>query len=144
MGEARMDGEQAAAGAERVHESAIRRRRKWSAGEKAKIVREAQRPGAMLQEVAQRHGLHPSLLTRWRAQGRVVKKAARGEARLLPVTVERRPRSESGLLRPDGMRDPASTSGCIDVEFAAGWRVHIQGVVDVHTLRALLQELARS
>ena len=140
-----MDGEQAAAGAERVHESAVRRRRKWSAGEKAKIVREAQRPGAMLQEVAQRHGLHPSLLTRWRAQGRVVKKkAARREARLLPVTVERRPRSESGLVRPDGMRDSASTSGCIDVEFAAGWRVHIQGVVDAHTLRTLLQELARS
>ena len=140
-----MDGEQAAAGAERVHESAIRRRRKWSVGEKAKIVREAQRPGAMLQEVAQRHGLHPSLLTRWRAQGRVVKKeAARGEARLLPVTVARRPRSESRLVKPDSMRDPASTSGCIDVEFSAGWRVHIQGMVDAHTLRTLLQELARS
>ena len=53
-GEAQMDGEQAGAGAERVHESAIRRRRKWSAGEKAKIVREAQQPAAMLQEVAQR------------------------------------------------------------------------------------------
>ena len=140
-----MDGEQAAAGAERVHESAIRRRRKWSAGEKAKIVREAQRPGAMLQEVAQRHGLHPSLLTRWRAQGPVVKKqAARREARLLPVTIERRPRSEPGLVQPDSMRDSATTSGCIDVEFAAGCRVHIQGVVDAHTLRTLLQELARS
>ena len=139
-----MYGEQAAAGAERVHESAIRRRRKWSAGEKAKIVREARRPGAMLQEVAQRHGLHPSLLTRWRAQGRVVKKkAARREARLLPVTVERRPRSEFGLVRPNVMRDPASTSGCIDVECSAGWRVHIQGVVDAPTLRTLLQELAR-
>lgn len=140
-----MDGEQAAGGAERVHESAIRRRRKWSAGEKAQIVREAQRPGAMLQEVAQRHGLHPSLLTRWRAQGRVVKKkGARREVRLWPVTIERQPRSESGLVRPDGMRDCASTSGCIDVEFAAGRRVHIQGVVDAHTLRTLLQELARS
>ncbi len=140
-----MDGERAAGGVEGVHESAIRRRRKWSAGEKAQIVREAQRPGAMLQEVAQRHGLHPSLLTRWRAQGRVVKKKApRREARLLPVTVERRPRSESGLVRPDGIRGPASTSGCIDVEFAAVWRVHLQGVADAHTLRTLLQELARS
>jgi transposase len=140
-----MDGEQAAAGVERVHESAIRRRRKWSVGEKAKIVREAQRPGAMLREVAQRHGLHPSLLTRWRAQGRVVKKkGARREARLLPVTVARRPRSESRLVKPDSMRDLASTSGCIDVEFSAGWRVHIQGMVDAHTLRTLLQELARS
>jgi transposase-like protein len=137
-----MDGEQVASGAERAHESAIRRRRKWSAGEKAKIVREAQRPEAMLQEVAQRHGLHPSLLTRWRAQGRVAKKkVVQREALLLPVTVERRPRSESELVRPSGVRDPSSTSGCIEVEFSAGWRVHIQGVVDVPTL---LQELARS
>jgi transposase len=140
-----MDGEQTTGGAERVHQSAVRRRRKWSAGEKAQIVREVQRPGAMLQEVARRHGLHPSLLTRWRAQYRVVeKKAARREVRLLPVRVERRPRSESGLVRPDGMREPASTSGSIDVEFAAGWRLHIQGVVDVQTLRTLLQELPRS
>lgn len=140
-----MDGEQTMGGAERVRQSAVRRRRKWSAGEKAKIVREAQRAGAMLQKVARRHGLHPSLLTRWRAEDRVVqKKAARREARLLPVRVEQRPRSESGLVRPDGMRDPASTSGCMDVEFTAGWRVHIQGVVDAHTLRTLLQELARS
>ena len=40
-----------------MHQSVLRRRREWSAGEKAKIVREVQRPGAMLQEVAQRHGL---------------------------------------------------------------------------------------
>jgi transposase len=140
-----MDGEQTMGGAERVHQSAVRRRRKWSAGEKAQIVQEAQRRGAMLQEVARRHGLHPSLLTRWRAQYRVVaQKAARREARLLSVGVEPRPRSESGVARPDGMREPASTSGCIDVEFTTGWRLHIQGVVDAQTLRTLLQELSRS
>ena len=108
------------------------------AGEKAKIVREAQRSGAMLHEVTQRHGLHPSPLTRRRAQGLVLnRKAGRREVRLVPVTVEQRPRSESELIRPDGMRDSASTSGCIDVEFAAGPAcAHARGSRCLHAAHA--------
>lgn len=128
-----------------VRESVTRRRRTWSAREKAQIVAEAQRPGAMLQEVAQRHGLHPSLLTRWRAQHRTVKKkAARREVRLLPVTVEPRTRPGFPLPRTDSKRESGTTLGTIEVEFSAGWRLHIQGMVDAPTLRTLLQELARS
>lgn len=77
-----MDGVQINGDVEPMRESVIRRRRKWSAQEKAQIVREAQRAGALLQEVARRHGLHPGLLTRWRAQyPAVAKKVTRREAR---------------------------------------------------------------
>ncbi len=76
-----MDGVQIDDDVEPVRESVIRRRRKWSVQEKAQIVGEALRSGAVLQEVAQRHGLHPSLLTRWRTQHQaVVKKVSRREA----------------------------------------------------------------
>jgi transposase len=139
------DGVQGITEVEPVRDSVARRRRRWSAREKAQIVEEAQRPGAMLQEVAQRHGLHPSLLTRWRAQYRTVrKKAARREVRLLPVTVEPRTRPGFRLPRTDSKRENAATLGTIEVEFSAGWRLHIQGMVDAATLRTLLQELARS
>ena len=139
-----MDGVQGITEAEPVRESAARRRRMWSDQEKAQIVGEAQRPGAMLQEVAQRHGLHPSLLTRWRAQYRAVrKKAARREVRLLPVTVEPRTRAAVQVARGDSRRG-TPTPGTIEVEFSAGRRLHIQGIVDTQTLRTLLQELARS
>jgi transposase len=139
-----MDGVQVMADAEPVRESVIRRRRKWSDREKAQIVQEAQRAGARLQEVARRHGLHPSLLTRWRAQHRTVrKKAVRREVRLLPVTVERQI-ARFQPARADNKHQDTSTSGTIEVEFSAGRRLHIQGIVDTQTLRTLLQELARS
>ena len=140
-----MEEVQTAAEAALVRESVSRRRRSWSDQEKAQIVQEAQRPGAMLQEVAQRHGLHPSLLTRWRAQYRAVrKKAARGEVPLLPVTVEPRARAGFQVARADSKGERTSTVGTIEVEFSAGRRMHIQGMVDPQTLRTLLQELSRS
>lgn len=139
-----MDGAAGRDEVEPVRESAIRRRRRWSDREKARIVREGQRPGAILQEIAQRHGLHPSLLTRWRAQHRtVVKKAALRQARLLPVRVEPQTRFTPGSSRVDDIRSSASKLGSIEVEFSAGRRVHIQGMVDAQTLRTLLQELSR-
>ena len=119
-------------------ESVIRRRRKWSDQEKARIVREVQRPGAGLQEIAQRYGLHPSLLTRWRAQHpTVVKKALSRKARLLPVRVEPQTRPSPRLSRVDDIHPNASKSGSIEIELSAGRRVHIQGMVDAQTLRAL-------
>jgi len=107
-------------------------------------VREVQRPGAILQEVAQRHGLHPSLLTRWRAQRRtMVKKAPLRQARLLSVQVQPQTRSTPRSSRVDELRSSASKLGSIEVEFSTGRRVHIQGMVDTQTLRTLLQELSR-
>ena len=139
-----MDGAAGTDEVEPVRESVIRRRRTWSDREKAQIVREAQRPGAILQEVAQRHGLHPSLLTRWRAQHRTAVKKATLRARLLPVRVEPQTQSSPRFSRGDDIRSSASKLGSIEVELSAGRRVHIQGMVDAQTLRTLLQELSRS
>ncbi len=138
-----MDGVQIDDEVEPVRESVIRRRRKWSVQEKAQIVREALRSGAVLQEVAQRHGLHPSLLTRWRTQHQaVVKKVSRREAHLLPVRVERaRPRAR--FAQPGHPSESSAKLGTIEVEFSAGRRLHIQGIVDAQILRAVLQELSR-
>jgi transposase-like protein len=140
-----MDGAAGRDEVEPVRESVIRRRRKWSDREKAQIVREVQRPGAILQELAQHHGLHPSLLIRWRAQHRTaVKKTPLRQARLLPVRVEPQTRSTPRSARVGDIRSSASELGSIEVEFSAGRRVHIQGMVDAQTLRTLLQELSRS
>lgn len=138
-----MDGVQADGNAEPVRESVMRRRRKWSAREKAQIVREAQRPGAVLQEVAEGHGLHPSLLTRWRAQHQTAAlKTTRREARLLPVKLERRAQWPARVARPGPLSESSTKLGTIEIEFSAGWRLHIQGIVDTQTLRAVLQELS--
>src|SRR3569833_181344 len=137
-----MDGSAGRDEVEPVRESVIQRRRKWPDREKAQIVREAQRPGAILQEVAQRHGLHPSLLTRWRGQHRTAAKKATLPARLLPIRVE--PQTRSRFPLGDDIRSSASKLGSIEIELSAGRRVHIQGMTDAQNLRALLQELSRS
>jgi transposase-like protein len=61
---------QAKGGERRVGAAGKRRRRKWSVGEKMRIVQELERSGAAVSEVARRHGAHTSMLTRWRAQHR--------------------------------------------------------------------------
>jgi transposase len=46
----------------------VERRRKWSAQEKAGIVAESLTEGAVVSEVARRHGLNPQQLFGWRAR----------------------------------------------------------------------------
>jgi transposase len=41
-------------------------RRRWSAAEKARITEEAMVPGAVISEVARRHGMSPQHLFTWR------------------------------------------------------------------------------
>jgi transposase-like protein len=140
-----MDGMQANGKVDPVRESVIRRRRKWSTREKVQIVQEALRPGAVLQGVAQRHGLHPSLLTRWRAQHRAAAKKVIGrEARLIPVEVERGTRPRNRFVQSVGVSENSSKLGAIEVEFSSGRRLCIQGVVDAGMLSTVLQELSRS
>jgi transposase-like protein len=105
-------------------------------GRRRRSVQEAQRFEAVLQEVAQHHRLHLSLLTRWRAQHQAVaKKATRREARLLPVRVQPRARPHARFAQRGRLSESSARLGTIEVEFSAGWRVHIQGVVDARTLR---------
>lgn len=140
-----MDGMQVNGKVDPVRESVIRRRRKWSTREKVQIVQEALRPGAVLQEVAQRHGLHPSLLTRWRSQHRAAAKKVIGrEARLIPVEVERGARPRNRFVQSVGVSKNSSKLGAIEVEFSSGRRLCIQGVVDAGMLCTVLQELSRS
>src|SRR5260370_5291927 len=67
----KMDGVQADGEGRQTAEPGKRIRRQWTAGDKRRMVREAERPGAVRQEVAQRHGVHVSILNRWRTEQRV-------------------------------------------------------------------------
>jgi transposase len=46
--------------------TSVRRRRRWSAEEKAAIVQETYPPGMSVSLVARRHGIAPNQLFRWR------------------------------------------------------------------------------
>jgi len=135
-----MDGVEANCEGLQSAESGKRIRRQWTTEEKRRIVREAERPGAVRQQVAQRHGVHVSVLNRWRTELRVgasgIKKKVR-TLRLLPVQV-RQP-------RPRPVRTPTAVPGSdvIEVALPAGQRITVRGTVDGLLLRTVLQELSR-
>jgi transposase len=70
------------------------RRRSYTLEDKARLLAETAEPGVRVRvrvlEVAQRHGISPSLLHRWRreAEGRPLRKIARPVPRLVPLLVE--------------------------------------------------------
>ena len=66
----------------------IERRRRWSRDEKARIVEETLAPGAVVSEVARRHGVAQSLLFTWRRLARMAEPAGREGSILLPVEID--------------------------------------------------------
>jgi transposase len=140
-----MDGAEANGDGLQSAESGKRIRRQWTAEDKRRIVREAERPGAVRQQVAQRHGVHVSVLNRWRTELRVgasgAKKAV-SAARLMPVRV-RKSRPSRAASRPVHATMAVTAGDIIEVAFPAGQRVSVRGVVDGALLRTVLQELAR-
>ena len=58
-------------------------RRRWSVAEKARILDEVLAPGAVVSEVARRHGMTPQHLFTWRRQAR---RALTGPPETSPVT----------------------------------------------------------
>ncbi|MGH7189393.1 MAG: IS66-like element accessory protein TnpA, partial [Acetobacteraceae bacterium] len=130
----------------RVGAAGKRGRRKWSVGEKVRIVQELERTGTAVSAIARRHGAHVSMLTRWRAQygaGQLGTNGARSAAAcLVPVRVVR---DAPPASRP--VREPApavSSGGAIEVQLASGQQVCIRGMVDAGMLRTVLAELSRS
>src|SRR5260370_42475171 len=74
------------------------RRRRWASSEKASIVEESLRPGAVVTAVALRHDVHPNLLHHWRRQARRALNGGQG-LKFLPVAVTSaaRPKMEGSI-----------------------------------------------
>ncbi len=89
-------------------------RRRWSADDRARIVEEALAPGAVVSEVARRHGLTPQQLFTWRREAR---KAAERLPVFVPAVIDR-PGSETSEEPPRrGKRRPrTSRAAAIELE----------------------------
>jgi transposase len=118
----------------------VERRRKWSAQEKAAIVAESLVDGAVVSEVARRHGLSPQQLFGWRAR---VRDAVKGSVpssdatpTFVPAIVEDEPPSPAAAALPvvaAGV-DPAP------IEIALGGAiVRVRGEVDPRALMTVLK-----
>jgi transposase len=109
--------------------TSVERRRQWSREAKERIVSAAIEPGAVASEVARQAGIHTSQLFRWRRElcGPPQKAAA-----FAAVAVAAEPVSTPAL---------PVTPGVIDIEFAAGGRMRITGMVDAATVSATIRAL---
>ena len=64
-------------------------RRRWSVDDKARIIEETLAPGAVVSEVARRHGLTPQQLFGWRREARERSEASDDAGpRFVPAVVE--------------------------------------------------------
>jgi transposase len=122
----------------------IERRRRWSKDEKSRIVEETLMPGAVVSEVARRHGVAQSLLFTWRRLARKAEPAGRDGSILLPVEIDAMaPPPLSAAARPSR---PATSgrrtrSGVIEIELGSGSRVRVDSEVDADALRRVLSVL---
>jgi transposase-like protein len=124
-----------------------RTRRRHSAQYKLQVVRESLKPGVSTREVAQRHGLHESLIGVWRrrySQSQLQPSLpSAATAKLLPVRVDR----EAGRqTQPAQSSDPRGTEvdGTMHIEFSRGHRLSVRGEVDASALSAVIRELSRA
>jgi transposase len=125
-----------------------RRRRRWTAQEKARIVAESFEEGANISEVARRNGVVRGLLTVWRhklataaginARGFVpVRIASEGG----PATAVEPGRVAAASTRLQEMASPAGPlRGMIEIE-VSGARIRVEPGVDSTTLSTVLSAL---
>lgn len=110
-------------------------RRSWSAEEKRAILAEAGDTTTSVSAVARRHGLHTSLLFRWRRDARddepVPMPAATPAATFIPLAL------------PSPVSAPAAepVGGTIEIELAGGHRIRVEPGADPALLRSAIGAL---
>jgi transposase len=149
MHEAMLDARQEGGSYRRIEViTGQRRRRQWTAEEKARIVAESFEKGANISEVARRHGVVRGLLTVWRH------KFAATTGLQAPAFVPVRITSESGpataeepdRLAPANEVPPQMTpplgkpGGAIEIE-VSGARIRVEPGVELATLSTVLAAL---
>ena len=108
------------------------RRRNWPDEDKLRMVRETLQPGAVVQAVADRHGVGSGQLYTWRKE--MLAAAVSG---FVPVAVTPEVPRVAAPLREVA----AETPGVIEIALPSGVTVRASGRVDMAVLRGVLAEL---
>lgn len=117
------------------------RRRRWSAEEKLRIVRETLRPGAVAQVVADQNGIGTGLLYTWRKQ--MLTAAITGFATVETVA---EPRAAPLLTAPAVAVDPSDAAVmevAVEVDLPSGARVRVGNSAGASLLCAVFAALDR-
>ena len=118
-------------------------RRRWSVDDKARIVEETLVAGAVVSEIARRHGLSPQQLFGWRRAARRLGGDGEdaGTPSFVPAVVEQPP-SESARKRskPRRVGRAKGGSGTIEMEIG-GMTVRVGRGAEAKTVAAVIRAL---
>ena len=115
------------------------RRRAHDVAFRAMVVAESVAAGASVPDIAERHGLSPSLVYRWRRHAGA--EMAGGLAvRLFPVRIAAAPDKTPAAVPPPS-RTRARRAGLIEIELSGGVRVSIDEGVSLAALRRVMSVL---
>jgi transposase len=116
------------------------RRRRFSEDDKARIVEETLVPGAVVSEVARRHGLTPQQVFTWRRQARQAAVTSAETPSFVPAVVEAPPLMRLAKPGRPRSRPVERTSGIVEVEID-GVSVRVGHGADAKMVAAVLRAL---
>jgi transposase len=126
--------------------TSVERRRHWSVAEKLRLVGLSYRAVGGVAEVADRAGVHRSLLQRWRSQarrGELVEQRI-GVEHFVPVAVHGDDRGAAAMA---GMPAPGFPSpvprALVEIELPNGCRLRVEPDIPSATLRRIIGVLVR-
>src|SRR6478752_3664085 len=119
----------------------VERRRRWSRDDKMRIIEETLAPGAVVTEIARRHGISTLVFT-WRRRARLASVVSAGPklvpVQLTPAAAESVSSTEAPAAIPSRRR-----RGLIEIELGGGKRVSVDENVDADALGRVLDVLSR-
>ena len=114
--------------------TSVQRRRRWSRGEKERIVSAAMEPGAVASEVARAAGIHASQLFRWRQQL---------GSPAVPSVPPAATFSRVAIVAGTGAGPALQAHPAFEIEFASGARLRLMAPLDGGTIKAVIAALAK-
>ena len=117
-------------------------RREYTPAERAAVLTEVAMPGARVLLVAQRYGVSPSLVYRWRreATGRPARQARPRTPRFVPLLVEGNGVPQDPVVQPDGAIQDAG-AGRIEVVLSNGRLLRVGAGADAAMVARLAAAL---
>jgi transposase len=119
-------------------------RRSYTPEEKARLLTEAAVPGARVLLVAQRHGVSPSLMYRWRrqAEGRAVRKAPPRPPAFVPLLLDGA-KPAGGSAPPARPPEGGGLEGHVEVVLRNGRLLRVGAGADAAAVARLAAALER-
>ena len=118
---------------------ALSSRRSWSLVEKQSILAEMAVSGAIVMEVARRHGIAQSLLYRWRSDAAAA--AAKAPPAFLPVTIEVPPVATPPQSAAKPRASSLSLASVIEIDLSNGRKVRATTNIEASALVRIVAAL---